>query len=395
MEKRKIGIVVGSRANYSSIKSVMEAVQKRRDLKLMVFAGASALLEKYGSISDLIEKDGFKITEKFYMLVEGETPETMASSTGLGIIKLSGIFMSNRPDIIVTVGDRFETISTAICAAYLNIHLAHTMGGEVTGTIDESIRHAVTKFSHLHFPANKRSAKRIINMGENPKHVFVTGCPRIDAVRKIIHKNKNGVKIDERSFWRKYKGVGQKFSLNKARFFLVMQHPVTTEFGLNRKKIKETLMALNELKTPTIMLWPNADAGSDEISKEIRSFREKYNSNKWLHVFKNLPMEIFIRLMDNTACMIGNSSSAIREGVIIGVPTVNIGSRQQGRERGDNVIDVDHDRIQIVAAIKKQLRHGKHGSNSLYGDGRAGKKIAKILATIDLKKVPIQKRILI
>ena len=163
-KQKKIGIVVGSRANYSSIKSVMEAVQKRRDLKLLVFAGASALLEKYGSISDLMEKDGFKITEKFYMLVEGETPETMASSTGLGIIKLSGIFMSNKPDIVITVGDRFETISTAISAAYLNIHLAHTMGGEVTGTIDESIRHAVTKFSHLHFPANKRAAKRIIDM---------------------------------------------------------------------------------------------------------------------------------------------------------------------------------------------------------------------------------------
>lgn len=395
MEKRKIGIVVGSRANYSSIKSVMEAVQKRKDLKLLVFTGASALLEKYGSISDLIEKDGFKITEKFYMLIEGETPETMACSTGLGIIKLSGIFMSNRPDIIITVGDRFETISTAISAAYLNIHLAHTMGGEVTGTIDESIRHAVTKFSHLHFPANKRAAKRIIDMGENPKHVFITGCPRIDVVKKIIHKNRNGNKIDEKSFWKRYKGVGQKFSLNKAKFFLVMQHPVTTEFGSNREKIKETLMALNELKTPTVMLWPNADAGSDEISKEIRSFREKYNFNKWLHVFKNLPMEIFIRLMDNTACMIGNSSSAIREGAIIGVPAVNVGSRQQGRERGGNVMDVDYNKTQIVTTVKKQLKHGKYKPNPLYGDGKAGKKIAKILAKIDLKEIPIQKRILI
>ena len=123
-------------------------------------------------------------------------------------------------------------------------------------------------------------------------------------------------------------------------------------------------MALNKLKTPTIMLWPNAYAGSDEISKEIRSFREKYNPNKWLHVFKNLPMEIFIRLMDNTACMIGNSSSAIREGAIIGVPAVNIGSRQQGRERGDNVMDVDYDKDLIIKVIKKQLEHGKNKQNS-------------------------------
>lgn len=395
MSKRKIAVVIGSRANYASIKSVLRELKNFSDIELQIFVGASALLDKYGKVIDIIKNDGFKIREYFYMLVEGETPETMALSTGLGIIKLTGILMNHKPDIVITIGDRFETMSTAIASSYLNIHLAHTMGGEVSGTIDESIRHAVTKFAHIHFPANESAAERIIKMGEDPRFVFVTGCPRIDIVKELIEENRNGNSINEDEFWQKYKGVGGRFSIYKEKFLLVVQHPVTTEFGKGRDQIRETLMALNELKMPTIMLWPNADAGSDEISKEIRTFREKNKPDDWLHLFKNLPLEIFIKLMDMCACMIGNSSSAIREGAIIGVPAVNIGTRQQGRERGRNVIDVGYNREEILEAIKKQLVHGKYEPDYIYGDGQAGKRIAKILSEIDLQKVPIQKRILI
>ena len=165
------------------------------------------------------------------------------------------------------------------------------------------------------------------------------------------------------------------------------------EFGKNRENIRETLMVLRELKMPTIMLWPNADAGSDEISKEIRSFRERYKSEKWLHLFKNLPMDIFISLMDNCSCMVGNSSSAIREGAIVGVPAVNIGTRQIGREKGKNIINVDYDRDQILEAIKSQLHNGKYKPNNIYWDGKSGERIAKILTEIDLDRIPIQKRI--
>jgi len=391
--KRKIAIVITSRANYASIKSVMKALKTHDNVELQVFVGASALLEKYGRVVDLIEEDGFKITEKFYTIIEGEVPETMAISSGFGIIKLANIFMNHKPDIVITVGDRFETISTAVSAVYLNIHLAHTMGGEVSGTIDESVRHAVTKLAHIHFPANKEAAKRIERMGENPEHIYITGCPRIDVVKEILNDNKNGNGIDEEEFWNKYKGVGAKFSLNREKFLLVVQHPVTTEFNKNRRHMRETLMALYNLKMPTIMLWPNADAGSDEIAKEIRTFREKYKTNNWLHLFKNLPMEIFIKLMDMCACMVGNSSSAIREGSIIGVPAVNIGTRQQGRCRGENVIDVNYDREEILDAINKQLKNGKYKPDFIYGDGKAGMRIANILAKIDLSKVPLQKRI--
>jgi UDP-hydrolysing UDP-N-acetyl-D-glucosamine 2-epimerase len=394
MKKRKIGVVLGSRANYASIKSVMRELQATENIDLEVYAGAATLLDKFGNAAKLIESEGFEITARYYMLVEGETPETMALSTGLGIMKLTDIFMNRKPDMVVTVGDRFETMSTTIAAAYLNIHLVHTMGGEVSGTIDESIRHAITKFAHIHFPANEDARQRIIKLGEREEHVFNVGCPRIDEVKKIIDANRSGDKINEGEFWEKYKGVGsQNFSVNNDEFLLVMQHPVTTEFNENRTNMREILAALNELKKPTIMLWPNADAGSDEISKEIRTFREKNKPDGWLHIFKNLPMDVFVRLMDQCSVMMGNSSSQLREGAIVGVPAIDIGSRQQARLKGENSMEVSPDKDEILAAIKTQLAHGKYDGDPLYGDGFAGEKIAKILSTIDLKTVSVQKQI--
>lgn len=392
--KKRVGVVIGSRANYASIKSVMKEIQEYpHDMELLVFVGASALLDKYGQVVDLIERDGFEIKGRFYILVEGENPQTMAMSTGLGIIELAELFMNHKPDLVITIGDRFETIATAIAASYMNIHLAHTMGGEISGTIDESIRHAVTKFSHIHFPANEEAAVRIRKMGEDPRYVFVTGCPRIDLVKELIDEQRNGNGLDQKSFWDTYKGVGGRFNLTKEKFLLVAQHPVTTEYGKNREHTNETLMALQKLRMPTIMLWPNADAGSDEVSKGIRGFREQYKPDDWLHLFKNLPIEIYAKVMDMCACMVGNSSSAIREGAIIGIPAVNIGTRQQGRARANNVMDAGYDRNAIFEAVKNQLKNGKYKPDYIYGDGTAGKRIAKILSEFDLQTVPIQKRI--
>src|SRR6185503_7115744 len=184
---RKILVVIGSRANYSSIKSVMRAVRAHPDLTLQLVVGASALLDRFGSVIDVIEADGFTADAKVTMIVEGETPATMAKSTGLGLLEFPTMFEHLKPDVVVSVGDRFETIATAIAAAYMNIPVAHTMGGEISGTIDESIRHAVTKLSHVHFPANTAAAERIIRMGEPPDTVHVVGCPRIDLVVEIAH----------------------------------------------------------------------------------------------------------------------------------------------------------------------------------------------------------------
>ena len=375
---RKICVFVGSRANYSSIKSVMRAIEDNPKLQLQIVTGASALLDRFGKVEDLIKKDGFNIDFNFYNIVEGENPITMAKSTGLGIIETAMIFSNLKPDFVVIVGDRFEMMAVTIAAVYMNIKVAHTMGGEVTGTIDESIRHAITKFAHVHFPANEDAKDRIIKLGENPQYVFNAGCPRIDEVKKQLTDDSNLVLRD---LFIKYGGVGRKFDLNNP-FLLVSQHPVTTEYGNNRFQIEQTLLALNELKMPTIMLWPNIDAGSDDISKGIRTFRER-NNPQWLHVFKNLPINVYIHLMKKTSCLVGNSSSGIREGAYIGTPVVNIGTRQQKRLRGNNVIDVNYNVEEILKAIKKQIHNGRYKCDHLYGDGNAGEKIADILAEVN------------
>ena len=262
---KKICVFVGSRANYSSIKSVMRSVKAHSNLELQVVTGASAILERFGNVDQLIRDDGFEPNYTFHNLVEGENPVTMAKSTGLGLIEMSMILNNLKPDVVVLVGDRFEVMAVAIAAAYMNIQIAHTMGGEVTGTIDENIRHAITKFAHYHFPANEDAKERVIKLGEDSKYVYNVGCPRMDLIKDELQN-----KVDLNDIFKHYKGVGKTFDLNQP-LLLVSQHPVTTEFGENRQQIEETLYALEALAMPTIMLWPNADAGSDDISKGIRT----------------------------------------------------------------------------------------------------------------------------
>tara|TARA_B100000575_G_scaffold291060_1_gene296072 strand:- start:2434 stop:3582 length:1149 start_codon:yes stop_codon:yes gene_type:complete len=378
----KICAVIGSRANYASIKTALIAIKKNKKLKLKIVAIASSVLERYGNVSEIMIKDGLKPDYYVHSLIEGETPKTMAMSTGLGLLELPDLFDRIKPHCVLTVGDRYETMSTVIAASYMNICIAHTMGGEVTGTIDESIRHAITKFSHIHFPSNKDSAKRIIKLGENKKNVYVVGCPRIDLVKKILQEKRP-------SFVNLYKtGVGKKVNINKP-FILLSQHPVTTEFGDEEINILESLEAIKKTKIPAIVLWPNSDAGSNDISRGIRKWREK-NSNENFYYFKNLDSRDYIHLMNLTKCLVGNSSSGIREGAFIGTPVVNIGSRQESRLMGQNVISVPSNRKKIYIALQKQLKNGKYRSNSLYGNGTAGEKISNILS----KPYPdIQKKI--
>lgn len=370
---RKICVLVGSRANYSSIKSAMRAIQNHPDLELQVVAGASALLDRYGQVVDLIEQDGFKLSARVYMLVEGETPATMAKSTGLGLMELPTIFEQLRPDVVLTVGDRFETMATTLAAAYMNIPLAHTMGGEVSGTIDESIRHAVTKFAHIHFPACSEARDRIIKLGERPEDVHLVGCPRIDLVSEVLKKDRNGIGPDLFAT-----GVGGEFDLNNP-FLMVSQHSVTTEYGEGERQISETLKAVHKLGIPTIALWPNADAGADDVARGMRKFREHCADSR-IHFFKNLPTNVYISLMRRTGCLVGNSSSAIREGAFIGTPSVNIGTRQARRQRGNNVTDVDYRGDEIMDAIAQQIKHGPYMREPIYGDGHAGERIADVLS---------------
>jgi UDP-hydrolysing UDP-N-acetyl-D-glucosamine 2-epimerase len=360
----------------------MRAISAHPALELQIVVGASALLDRYGAVVTLIEKDGFKPAARVHMLIEGETPTTMAKSTGLGLLELPTIFDTLKPDYVLTVGDRFETMATTLAAAYMNIPIAHTMGGEVSGTIDESIRHAVTKFAHVHFPASKDARERIIRLGERPEDVHLGGCPRVDLVAEILQGDDQPL---EGLFDR---GVGVTLDLNRP-FLLVSQHPVTTEYGEGEKQISDTLAAVREVDLPAIVLWPNADAGSDDTARGIRKWRER-QMDRGMHFFKNLPVSTYVKVMKRAACLVGNSSSGIREGAFIGAPVVNIGTREAGRERGKNVLDVPHDKGAIAAAIRQQIQHGPYATDPIYGDGKAGERIADILSRC---KVSVQKRI--
>jgi UDP-hydrolysing UDP-N-acetyl-D-glucosamine 2-epimerase len=379
--RRKICVVVNSRANYGRIKSVLKAVQEHPDVELQLIVGASALLYRFGNVRQIIEDDGFKPDATVYTIVEGETPTTMAKSTGLAIIELATLFENLKPDVVLTVADRFETIATAIAASYMNIAVAHTQGGEVTGSIDESVRHAVTKLAHIHFPATALAAQNLIRMGESPETVHCLGCPSIDA---IAHLDLT-LPVD---IFTRYLGVGAEIDA-AGPYLVVLQHPVTTEYGRGLDQINQTLKAVTALDVQTVWLWPNVDAGSDDVSKGLRMWRERYNPKK-LHYYRNFSVEDWARLIYNAACVVGNSSSALREGAFLGVPAVNVGTRQQGREHGPNVVHVGYDADAIEAAARRQIAHGHYERSALFGDGFAGKRIADVLASADIR---IQKRL--
>lgn len=378
---KKVCVVVNSRANYGRIKSAMHAIQEHPALQLQIIIGASALLYRFGNVSDRMAADGFVPTSTVYSIVEGETPTTMAKSTGLGILELATQFENIEPDVVLTVADRFETLATAVAASYMNIPLAHTQGGEVTGSIDESVRHAVTKLSHIHFPATELAAKNLIRMGEAPDTVHLVGCPAIDVIADI------DLALPDDLFLR-YKGVGPDID-PKSDYLVVLQHPVTTEYGQGFWQINETLMAIRNLGMQTVWLWPNVDAGSDDISKGLREFREKHSGFP-VHFYREFGVEDYARVIKNSSCLVGNSSSGLREGSFLGVPVVNIGTRQNGRERGPNVVDVDHDASQIESAIRKQLEHGPYPRSFGFGRGDSGRRIADLLATEDIR---IQKQL--
>ena len=268
---KRICVVLTGRASYARVKSVLRAIEKSKELDLFLVASASLLLYKYGNAVDVIEKDSFKVNEKVYMVVEGENPTTMAKTVGIGIMELATVFDNSRPDIVISIADRFETICTAIAASYLNIPVAHIQGGEITGSIDEKVRHAVTKFSSLHFVSNESAARRVRSMGEPSENIFITGCPSIDLAKDV---KDNYAFMNTEYMYSKYGGVGDKVDIDKD-FIIAMQHPVTTEFEDAHHQMQQTLDAVYESKIPALIFWPNVDAGSDSVSKAIRQFREQ------------------------------------------------------------------------------------------------------------------------
>jgi len=383
MSRRKICVVVTARPSYSRVKTALAAIRDNPALELQLVVAASALLDRYGSAVDYMQRDGFDISARVYSVLEGQTPTAMAKTTGIGLLELATVFDNLRPDVVVTVADRYETLSTAVAAAYMNIPVAHIQGGEITGSIDEKVRHAVTKLADVHLVSTAKAAERVVRMGEEPSTVFVTGCPSIDLAAEMLADPR----LDFDIFTR-YGGVGPVFDLSDG-YVVVMQHPVTTEYDLARRHVTETLQVIDALDVPALWFWPNVDAGADGTSSGIRTFREAREPRR-IHFFKNMAPLDFLRLLHNSRCLVGNSSVGIRECSFLGVPVVNIGTRQAGRDRGHNVVDVDYDREQIAAAVGRQLENGRCATSALYGDGKAGPRIADRLSEIELR---VEKRL--
>jgi UDP-hydrolysing UDP-N-acetyl-D-glucosamine 2-epimerase len=376
-------VVITARPSYARIFTALEALRTHQDVELQLVVAASALLERYGNAVSVIEEAGFKIDRQVYMIVEGENLVTTAKSTGFGLAELATVFDNLKPDIVVTIADRFETMATAVAASYMNIPLAHIQGGEVTGSIDEKVRHAVTKLADLHLVASQNAADRVIRMGEEPGSVIVTGCPSIDLAQAAIEAEPR----DPAEILSAYGGVGADVDVSGG-YIVVLQHPVTTEYQQAYQHVSETLEAVRECGYPALWFWPNVDAGSDNTSKAIRSFRERHALLN-VHFYRNLSPLDFLAILINSDCIVGNSSAGIRECSYLGVPAVNIGNRQRGRDRGRNVMDVNYDRNAIIRAIEQCRSTARPESDLIYGDGTAGPRIAEALATtsVSIEKI--------
>ena len=373
-QRRKICVLLVDRANYGRLKPVLRAIQNHERLTLQVLVAGTMPLERFGRPMDIVQKDGFPIDGQVLMELEGSIPISMAKSVGFGVIEFANEFQRLDPDVVLVIGDRYEALAATVAAAFLNKCIAHVQGGEVSGSIDESTRHAISKFAHYHFPSTHRAAEYLIRMGEHSQSILAIGCPSGDIAMAMRHSPPPVNFLHS---------VGSGAHIDLAQpFLLVVFHPTTTEFGDETRQIDELLAALEAFAKPTVLLWPNIDAGADHISKRIRLFRE-HHAPSWLRVLTNLTPENFLHMLAAATCAIGNSSSFVRDASFFGTPVVLVGDRQEGRERGDHVIPAAANRAAIIAGIHAQLVRGRYPPSTLYGDGHAAQRIADALATLE------------
>lgn len=366
---RKILIVTERRADYSRFKPILKLLSKDNRFKYDLAVTGTHLLEKSGKTINEIIEDGFSIDFKFQMFSEDQdSPGSMVRALAVCLHEITYVIEKSKPDIILSGFDIAANLAITIAGAHMNIPVAHIQGGEVTGTIDESIRHSMSKFSHYHFAANSDAVSRLVKMGEEPDKVFDVGCPSIDALLAVK---------DDKLIYEKYK--------LKKEFLLVLQHPVTTEFGESSFQIKQTINAVLNSGIDSLFILPNNDAGYSPISKAVKNSGVKY--------IETLPLEDYVNLMKRSKALVGNSSSGIHETNIFNVPTINIGSRQNGRLRSNNVIDVGYDENEILHAIKKLELLQNLDFEKPYGNGNSAKIIVELLSKIDISQKIIQKRI--
>ena len=373
--KKRVSVIITNRANFARMKSLLLEIKKSKKLSLQLILSGSALSHRFGQLERELKKNRLSPLARSYFLIDGSDPIAQAKSTSLAISELATIFYKMRPDLAITVGDRYETIATAIASTYSNIPLAHLQGGEVSGNLDEMVRHSITKLASYHFTTTKNSRQRVIRMGEEKNRVYFSGCPGMDLLKfckKKIQKN----------FFNKISYTGTKFLFDK-KYLLVINHPVSTDNKNNNlRNINILLKTLAKINMHKIMFWPNADAYSDVISSTMRTFKEKYEKNDFTFVVNASP-EDYATLLYNASCLIGNSSSFIREGSQLGKPALILGERQTNREVGSNVIKCNYETNQIIKKIQHQVKQKKYKQQNLYGNGNAAKLIVKILEKIN------------
>lgn len=379
--KRKIAVITGTRADYGIYYSVLKAIENHSELDLSLIVCGMHLSPEFGLTVEEIERDGFFIADKIETILSSDTGASMAKSIGITLMGITQTLERIKPDVLLVLGDRGEMMAGALAAIHMNIPVAHIHGGEVTGTVDESIRHSITKLSHIHLPATEDSKERILKMGEKEKDIYVVGAPGIDYIKNTQYLSREELL--------------KRFNLKDDKLFIMTQHPVTTERDEVEWQVRQTFQALVECGIQTIVSYPNSDNGGREIIKVIEEYRSKYDFFK---VFRNLSQVEYLSILNVADAMIGNSSSGIIEAPSFKLPVINIGTRQDGRLRAVNVIDVGYTKEEILSGINKALYEGEYNEKlasciNPYGNGDAGEKIADILCKIEINKELIQKRI--
>lgn len=370
---RKILYISGTRADYGLFRSVLRKIDNQPNLSLDIIVTGMHLMDEFGHTIDEIYKDKFRchvVDVRF----EDDTNTSMATFIGKFIQQLIPVVNTLHPDVILVLGDRGEMLAGAIVGVYLSIPVAHIHGGEVTSTVDDFARHAITKLAHIHFAATEKSRERIIRMGEDPDRIFVVGAPGLDQIREESLLSK-----DE---------LAERYKLDFSKpVILVVQHPVTLELESAKEQIRETLEAIASLQYQTVVIYPNADAGGRAMIETIN----EYTRYSFIKAFSSIQHRDYLSLLKEVSVLVGNSSSAIIEAPSFGLPVVNIGTRQMGRERAVNVIDTDYNRDSIKKCIERALLDTEflnkaHKCKNPYGDGGASEKIISILAKININK---------
>lgn len=376
----KIFIVTERRADFSRFKPIIKIIKKEKKIKYDLVVTGLHLVREHGYTINEIFDEKFKIFDKFKMFDDEyfvrNDGSSMAFALGVAVTKLSKILRKSKPDIILSGFDIAANFAVTICGAHMNIPVAHIQGGEVSGTIDESLRHGMSKFSNLHFTANNETKKRLIKMGEVPKNVYAVGCPSIDAL------------LNERDLSQNY--ILSKFNIDISKpFSITIQHPVTSELHLSDRQMKKTIIALKKIDMQHLIIFPNNDAGSKKILNIIKKSKLKFAPTLNLSEYKTL--------LKYSKILVGNSSSGIHEASTFKIPVVNIGTRQNGRMKPQNVINVKHDELKIFKALKKGLsknfRDNIKNIRNPYGNGNSSRKIVEILKRIDFLKFDTQKKI--